>query len=233
MSDGFAGRTALVTGGTRGIGAAVAQAFARAGCRVTACGRKALDLPGVRVVAADVTDAASVSALVGSLERIDFVINCAGTIRRRDEYEMAAFTEVIQTNVDGTMRVCLAAKPRFPATGGAIVTIASMLSYFGAPHAPAYAASKAGVVQLTKSLAAAWAKDGIRVNAVAPGWIRTELTEAVRQDKQREAGILARTPMGRWGEPEEVAEAVLFLCSPAARFITGALLPVDGGYSSV
>ncbi len=233
MSDGFAGRTALVTGGTRGIGAAVAQAFARAGCRVTACGRKALDLPGVRVVAADVTDAASVSALVGSLERIDFVINCAGTIRRRDEYEMAAFTEVIQTNVDGTMRVCLAAKPRFPATGGAIVTIASMLSYFGAPHAPAYAASKAGVVQLTKSLAAAWAQDGIRVNAVAPGWIRTELTEAVRQDKQREAGILARTPMGRWGEPEEVAEAVLFLCSPAARFITGALLPVDGGYSSV
>ncbi len=179
------------------------------------------------------TDAASVSALVGSLERIDFVINCAGTIRRRDEYEMAAFTEVIQTNVDGTMRVCLAAKPRFPATGGAIVTIASMLSYFGAPHAPAYAASKAGVVQLTKSLAAAWAQDGIRVNAVAPGWIRTELTEAVRQDKQREAGILARTPMGRWGEPEEVAEAVLFLCSPAARFITGALLPVDGGYSSV
>jgi len=227
------GRTALVTGGTRGIGAAVARAFAAAGCEVVACGRAVVEMPGIRVVRGDVTEPADIAALVGALERIDIVVNCAGTIRRRDEYDMAAFAQVMQTNVDGTMRVCQAAKPKFPSSGGAIVTIASMLSYFGAPHAPAYAASKAGVVQLTKSLAAAWAKDGIRVNAVAPGWIRTELTQAVREDKQREASILARTPMGRWGEPEEVAEAVLFLCSPAARFITGALLPVDGGYSSV
>jgi NAD(P)-dependent dehydrogenase (short-subunit alcohol dehydrogenase family) len=233
MSNDFRGRTALVTGGTRGIGAAVARALAAAGCEVIACGRTVVEMPGIRVVRGDVTEPAEVAAMVEALERLDIVVNCAGTIRRREEYEMAAFAEVMQTNVDGTMRVCLAAKPKFPASGGAIVTIASMLSYFGAPHAPAYAASKAGVVQLTKSLAAAWAKDGIRVNAVAPGWIRTELTQAVRQDKQREAGILARTPMGRWGEPEEVAEAVLFLCSPAARFITGALLPVDGGYSSV
>jgi NAD(P)-dependent dehydrogenase (short-subunit alcohol dehydrogenase family) len=227
MSNDFRGRTALVTGGTRGIGAAVARALAAAGCEVIACGRTVVEMPGIRVVRGDVTEPAEVAAMVEALERLDIVVNCAGTIRRREEYEMAAFAEVMQTNVDGTMRVCLAAKPKFPASG------ASMLSYFGAPHAPAYAASKAGVVQLTKSLAAAWAKDGIRVNAVAPGWIRTELTQAVRQDKQREAGILARTPMGRWGEPEEVAEAVLFLCSPAARFITGALLPVDGGYSSV
>jgi NAD(P)-dependent dehydrogenase (short-subunit alcohol dehydrogenase family) len=129
------------------------------------------------------------------------------------------------------MRICVAAKPRFPREGGAIVNTASMFSYFGAAHAPAYASSKAGIAGLTRSLAAAWAPEGIRVNAVAPGWIRTAMTQAIQDDAARAAPILARTPMGRWGEPAEVADVVLFLCSRAARFVTGVVVPVDGGYS--
>jgi len=107
-----------------------------------------------------------------------------------------------------------------------------MLTFFGGPRVPAYSASKGGIASLTRSLAVAWASEGIRVNAVAPGWITTPLTHALHSNAERSAPILARTPMGRWGKPEEVAGAVLFLCSPAAAFITGAILPVDGGYSA-
>lgn len=232
------GRIAVVTGGTRGIGRAAALALARAGCRTCVVasrppadpGRDGLD--GIETRVADVTSDAAVDALVSGFERIDILVNCAGTIRRREEYELPAFEAVLDVNLSGTARLCFAARPKFPPEGGAIVTTASMLSYFGSPHAPAYAASKAGIVQLTKSLAIAWADAGIRVNAVAPGWIATEMTRPVREDPARNAPILARTPMGRWGDPAEVADAILFLCSARARFITGAVLPVDGGYSA-
>lgn len=131
------------------------------------------------------------------------------------------------------MRVSVACKPALARARGAIVNIASMYSFFGAPHAPVYAASKAGVVQLTKSLAIAWAADGIRVNAIAPGWIDTQFTEPARSSEARRRAILERSPMGRWGTPDEVVGPALFLASDAARFVTGAVLPVDGGYSAM
>jgi NAD(P)-dependent dehydrogenase (short-subunit alcohol dehydrogenase family) len=129
------------------------------------------------------------------------------------------------------MRTCSAAHRLLAQQGGSIVNIASMLSFFGGPRTPAYSASKGGIVSLTRSLAVAWAKESIRVNAVAPGWIVTPLTQALHSDSVRSEPLVARTPMGRWGTPEDVAGAVIFLCSKAAAFVTGVVLPVDGGYS--
>ncbi len=136
-------------------------------------------------------------------------------------------------NLTGTMRLATACRPALAQRGGAMINIASMLSFFGGGLVPAYSASKGGIVTLTKSLAIAWAKDNIRVNAIAPGWIVTPLTEALRADEARSRAILERTPMGRWGTPEDLVGPALFLASDAARFVTGAVLAVDGGYSSM
>jgi len=127
------------------------------------------------------------------------------------------------------MRVCLAAKPLMP-EGSSIINLASMLSFMSGPLVPAYTASKGGIAQLTKALAAAWASDGIRVNAIAPGWIETELTSALRANEARSQVILDRTPMNRWGKPDDLAGAVRFLASEQAAFVTGVILPIDGGY---
>ncbi len=137
---------------------------------------------------------------------------------------------MLDINLNGTMRCCAAARPLLAVRHGCIVNTASMLSFFGGGLVPGYSASKGGVAQLTKSLAIAYAADGIRVNAVAPGWIATPLTQALQSDPVRSAPILARTPMGRWGTPADVAGPVLFLAGPAAAFVTGIVLPVDGGY---
>jgi NAD(P)-dependent dehydrogenase (short-subunit alcohol dehydrogenase family) len=158
------------------------------------------------------------------------LVNCAGIVRRGAEHEVATFETVVAVNLTGTMRACALARPKLAQAKGAIVNTASMLSFFGGGLVPGYSASKGGVAQLTKSLAIAYASDGIRVNAIAPGWVDTPLTRPLREDAARDSAIVARTPLGRWAVPDDIAGAVVFLCSPAARFITGAVLPVDGGY---
>ena len=241
-------RSVLVTGGTSGIGQAIAFAMAEQGCHVVATGltKKEVHLcreqwkerqrpagpPRLKTAMLDVTNSRAVDRLVGLFARLDIVVNCAGTIRRGGaEHDPAVFREVLDVNLVGTMRVSSAALPLLKESRGCVLNIASMLSYFGSGPAPGYSASKGGVAQLTKSLAIAWAVHGIRVNAIAPGWIETPLTQPLVDDPARRQAIIDRTPMGRWGQPEEVAGAALFLCSNAAAFITGAILPVDGGYS--
>ena len=153
-----------------------------------------------------------------------------GVIRRGAEHDPKIFAEVVDINLTGTMRLCAASRRLLAQSEGCIVNMASMYSFFGGPHAPGYTASKGGIAQLTKALAVAYAAEKIRVNAVAPGWIATPLTSIVRNDAEKSGAILARTPLGRWGEPDDVAAATVFLCSPAAAFVTGVILPVDGGY---
>jgi NAD(P)-dependent dehydrogenase (short-subunit alcohol dehydrogenase family) len=173
---------------------------------------------------------AQIESLLAGMGALDVLVNCAGVIRRAVEHDPEVFAQVIDINLNGTMRCCAAARPYLTERAGCIVNTASMLSFFGGGLVPAYSASKGGIVQLTKSLAIAYADDGIRVNAVAPGWIATPLTQALQDDAARSKQILDRTPLKRWGRPADVAAPVLFLASGAAAFITGAILPVDGGY---
>lgn len=232
-------RNVFITGGTSGIGRAIAVAFAKDGCDVTVTGVDQdeiddFDPAGLPVTAVplDVRDADEIAAAVGQLSALDVLVNCAGVILRDGrEFDPEGFADVLDVNLTGMMRMCTACRPLLQARGGCIVNIASMLTIFGSGHVPAYSASKGGVGQLTKSLAIAWAADGIRVNAVAPGWIETRLTEPLTSNPERRQAILDRTPLARWGKPEDVAGSVEFLCSPAAEFITGVVLPVDGGYS--
>jgi NAD(P)-dependent dehydrogenase (short-subunit alcohol dehydrogenase family) len=230
------GKVAFVTGGFSGIGAAVANALAQLGAKTVAAG---LPLPDgapdtlnreIGRVTLDVRSSDDVAAALNAFERLDIVVNCAGVISRVEEHRIEVFERVMDINLNGTMRVCSAARELLKASAGCIVNTASMLSFFGGGLVPAYSASKGAVAQLTKSLALAYAADGIRVNAIAPGWIATPLTQTLQDDDGRSQAILERTPMRRWGMPEEVAQVAAFLCTPAASFMTGAIVPVDGGY---
>jgi NAD(P)-dependent dehydrogenase (short-subunit alcohol dehydrogenase family) len=238
----FTGKTVLVTGGVSGIGAATSLAFKRTGAKVIACGlteqelaaaRANPDFAGIDVRRLDVVDAKAVKALIDGLSALDFVINSAGTIRRGAEHEPEVFDQVIDVNLNGGMRVSTAARPLLAKSKGAIVFIASIMAYFGGPVQPAYSASKGAVRNLTMSLACAYAADGIRVNAVAPGWVITDLSKGARENPERNAQINSRIAVGRWADPAEIADPILFLCSDAARYMTGTVMLVDGGYSSM
>ena len=229
-------RTAVITGAGRGIGAAIARALAAEGWEVLATDRDApaaafAGVAGVRTAALDVADAAAATQVLGALPSLDLLVNAAGVIRRGEEFDLEVFGQVVDVNLTGAMRTASAALPALAAAGGSIINIASMLTFFGGGRVPAYAASKGGVGQLTKSLAIAWAPRGVRVNAIAPGWISTDLTRELEDDPGRSEAILGRTPLGRWGRPEDLTGAVAFLASPAAAYVTGVILPVDGGYA--
>ncbi len=229
-------RTVIVIGGTTGIGRAIAEAFAAEGDTVTATGHELPDesADGLSLAQLDVRDGAGVEAFFAGFESIDVLVNAAGIIRRGGaEFTPEGFADVVDVNLNGTQRCCAAAHDALKRAQGCVINTASMLTFFGSPTSPAYAASKGGIGQLTKSLAVAWAADGIRVNALAPGWIATALTAQLGEDKERSRAIISRTPMGRWGRATDLAGPALFLASDAAGFVTGTILPVDGGYAAV
>lgn len=233
MEETNEGRLAAITGAGGGIGSALAAGFAAAGWRVLAIGERAPDAaPGIEPLALDVTDTAAVAAWGAALTRLDLLVNAAGILRRGAEMDPEVFARVIDVNLVGTMRMCAAARPALARAGGAVINIASMLSFFGGPLVPGYTASKSGVAGLTRSLAVAWAADGIRVNAIAPGWIATPMTAALREDEARNRALMERTPMRRWGTPQDLVGPAMFLASEAAAFVTGVTLPVDGGYAA-
>ena len=244
------GRVAVVTGGNGGIGLGMAEGLARAGAAVMVAGRNeaknaaakaALSALGGKVAsfAVDITDRKSCQAMadaaVKELGGLDILVNNAGTNIRHapEEYTLEEWHTVLETNLSGIFYCCQAAYPAMKRAGrGKVINIGSMMSIFGASFATPYAASKGGVVQLTRALATAWAKDNIQVNAVLPGWIDTELTRRARKEVQGlHERVLARTPAGRWGEPGDLSGIAAFLASSASDFITGTAIPVDGGYS--
>ena len=244
------GKTALVTGGNGGIGLAMARGLAQAGAMVVVAGRDAaksaaavqvLRSEGLQAdaVEADVTDEASVSHLIAEVlhrhAALHILVNNAGTNIRKapEQLSLEEWNTVMDTNLTSAFLCSRAAHaPMKQAGGGKIINIGSMLSIFGAPYAPAYGASKGGVVQLTRSLATAWAPDNIQANAVLPGWIDTDLTRKARDQVQGlHERVMGRTPAGRWGAPSDLAGIAVFLASSASDFITGTAIPVDGGYS--
>lgn len=245
------GRVAVVTGGNGGIGLGMARGMAAAGAAIVVAGRNreksrraVTELEGLgaqaMAIEVDVTDETSVNALIrASAERwgrLDVIVNNAGTNIRKppQDLSLGEWRHVLDTNLTSAFLVSRAAYPIMKAQGaGKIINIGSMMSIFGVSFAPAYAASKGGMVQLTKALAAAWARDNIQVNAVLPGWIETELTQRARREVPGlHERVLARTPAERWGVGDDLAGIAVFLASSASDFVTGTAIPVDGGYSS-
>jgi 2-deoxy-D-gluconate 3-dehydrogenase len=246
----LSGRVAIVTGGNGGIGLGMARGMAEAGAHLVLAARnraknaaavKELESLGAPAIAVevDVAQEASVAALMAAalarFGRLDILVNNAGINIRKapQEYALEEWRRILETNLTSAFLCSKAAYPHLlSAGGGKIINVGSMLSLFGASFAAAYGASKGGIVQLTKALASAWAKDRIQVNAILPGWIETDLTRQARKDVPGlNERVLARTPAARWGMPEELAGVAVFLASPASDFVTGAVIPVDGGYS--
>lgn len=226
----------LISGGSGGIGSAFAHAFLQHGAQVTVTDLKPppddVLKAGARFEALDVTNDEAVLALAKKIDTLDVLIHCAGKLKRWEEHQPEVFREIVDIHLFGNVRLAAAFRPHLKQTQGCLINIASMYSYFGAPQVPAYAAAKTAVVGLTRSLALAYAEDGIRVNAIAPGWIATEISRGGRENPEFKNKLLARLPSKRWAEPEELAGTALFLASPASALINGVTIPVDGGYTS-
>ena len=245
------GKAALVTGGNGGIGLGMALGLARAGASVAIAGRNAdksaaalsrLAQAGSKAIAllADVSQETSCRAMVGEaaerLGRLDILVNNAGINIRKapQDYRLDEWHKVLDANLTSAFVASQSAHPFFlQRQGGKIINVGSMMSLFGASFVAPYGASKGGLVQLTRALATAWAKDNIQVNAVLPGWIDTDLTQRARKEVEGlHERVLARTPAGRWGTAEDLAGVAVFLASSASDFVTGTAIPVDGGYSA-
>jgi len=239
----FAGARVLVTGGTSGIGLAIARAFHDSGATVTVTGTRTdadeydVDLAPFAYQRCRMTEIADIESVAASFDALDVLVNNAGQNLPggRSEYEPEVFEEAVTINLFGAFRMASATRGLLAAStfdgGASVVNLASMASFFGIEIVPGYGAAKAAIVQTTRTLAVAWAKHGIRVNAVAPGVVETAMTAPMMEFEQLTAPLLARTPLRRFAAPEEVAPAVLFLASPQARYITGHTLAVDGGFS--
>lgn len=239
VSIDFSGCTVLVSGGSSGIGLGIARRFHAAGAIVHITGtRTTLDdyehseeLADFRYHPLDVRDEAAAATLLDSLDGLDVLVCCAGSVAYGGrEFEMSTFRDIVDINLNGVMNLCTVAHGKLKQSSDpAIVIIGSTSSYIATPGQPAYASSKGALVTLTKSLAQAWARDEIRVNGVAPGFVATKLTERSFEDKAVYESTLKRIPMRRWGEAEEIGDAVLFFASPMASYVTGQMLLVDGG----
>ncbi|MFN3514404.1 MAG: SDR family NAD(P)-dependent oxidoreductase [Phenylobacterium sp.] len=236
----FTGKAVLVVGGSSGIGNGIAHAFRRRGAEVTVWGTRAgpeayadeegSDLSGLAYARVDVADLEAIAAAAEAFERLDVLVLAQGTvIYRRGEFEMDGFRRVVAVNLDSLMACATAFFPLLKGAQGAIVTISSTAAFEATRGNPAYAASKAGAVALTRTLAQAWAADGVRVNGVAPGLVATKLTRVTTEHPDRLRGALARIPMHRLGTPQDMAGAALFLASPLSAYVTGQTLIVDGG----
>ena len=232
----FDGYRILVTGGSSGIGNAIATAFRDAGAEVAATGTKPRDayesdLEGIEFHTVDVGDEEERLALAARFDRLDVLVNNAGMVAyRRAEYEPETFRRVLEVNLGAGLHLATLLHDRLAARPGSVINLSSMTAFFGSQGNPAYGASKAGIVQMTKTLAVAWGGDGIRVNAVAPGYVHTQMTDRFKRNDEADRGIVARTPLGRWGLPDDMAKVALFLASDLAGFVTGQTISVDGGF---
>jgi NAD(P)-dependent dehydrogenase (short-subunit alcohol dehydrogenase family) len=236
ISFSVEGKHVLISGGCGGIGSTFAHAFLLHGAHVTVTDLKPpqddLIKAGAHFEPLDVTSDEAVLALSKKIDTLDVLIHCAGKLKRWEEHQPEVFREIVDIHLFGNVRLAAAFRPHLKKTRGCLINIGSMYSYFGAPQVPAYAAAKTAIIGLTRSLALAYTEDGIRVNAIAPGWIATDISRGGRENPEFNDKLMDRLPIKRWAEPDELSGTAIFLASSASALINGVTIPVDGGYTS-